>query len=134
MTSSTWISEGPAPLLSCGVDIEDSRRFEEIAREPGRPMPFIFTERELELARRLEHPAVQLCAAFCCKEALRKALGAPCDFAACELLWPLGDGEGSLELAPSLAAEHGIGAARARIDGDPGEPTELIAAVYLFQK
>jgi hypothetical protein len=134
MTSSTWTSEAPAPLLACGVDVEDWRRFADIVRQPGRPMPFVFTARELDLARSLSSPETQLCAAFCCKEALVKALRGPFDFDHCELAWPASVGEGELEVDAGLAAERGFGVVRAVISDNPDSGSELIAAVYLFQK
>ena len=90
----------------------------------------VFTRRELSHARASAAPAEALCAAFCAKEALFKALGIPVEYTDGELLLQ-GRGEDQrLELAPALRAAHGIARSKALIRW-PNEQ-ECLAVVYLF--
>lgn len=47
----------------------------------------VFSTNEINHTRTLTEQAVGLCAAFCCKEAVYKALGQPFDFTECELFY-----------------------------------------------
>jgi len=123
-TSSKWISEGPHALLGCGIDAERIERFR------GAPWDAVFCPSETRHARSLPDPAVGLCAAFCCKEALFKALRAPYNYPDCSLrLDPTAEHQ-QLEIAPALCEEHGIGRVEARVtfpvDG------ECLATVHIF--
>ena len=79
----------------------------------------------------LEDSWIALCAAFCCKEALFKALQRPYDFTACELLW---DGKKSTHISPNLSEDlckqYHISDSRAYIEIiDSGE---CIVTIFLF--
>ena len=62
--------------ISIGCDIEENRRFEDKSLETdGDFLKRIFTEKELEYCFKSQNFAQHLCARFCAKEALVKALG-----------------------------------------------------------
>lgn len=118
---STWISEPGAELVGLGVDCEDSGRFGPDA--PAWGWTDVFTAAELAQARAAADPAGALCAAFCAKEALFKALGAPFSPLDCELrLSP----DAQLVLAPALRRRHGLGGAEARLSFEGPECTVLV--------
>jgi hypothetical protein len=134
MTSSTWSSEAKRPLVGCGVDCESAQRFEALlAREPH-PLPFAVTAAEVAFARSLEDQARALCASFCAKEAIAKALGGPFDFTACELNAGGGDGTRPIALAlgDAFRREHGISSVSAIVRDVAGAPGELVVVVHLF--
>jgi len=94
-------------------------------------MPLAFTRAEVDHARTQPSPARALCASFCAKEALFKALRAPYNFTDCELL--LGaDDRAEFHLAPALCTEHGIGAATVEIRDVPEADGVVMAVVVLF--
>ena len=90
----------------------------------------MFSTREIEHARALDDPARALCAAFCCKEALFKALGAMFEYPECELLYDPACERQAPELGPALSARHDIAACTAwvRLWG----PGECLGVLYLF--
>jgi phosphopantetheinyl transferase (holo-ACP synthase) len=47
-------------------------------------MPFVFTKREISHCDKFQDPAPALCASFCIKEAMFKALGKAYNFTDCE--------------------------------------------------
>jgi phosphopantetheine--protein transferase-like protein len=95
-------------LRGCGVDLERVARFERLAAPDAESWPLVFSAREIDHARSLDDPARALCAAFCCKEALTKALGTIFDYPECELLFdPTSEHQQPL-LAPRLRSEHAI--------------------------
>jgi len=121
------------PLLGCGIDAEQIGRFENGDGRTFEPWSLIFTEREVEHARKLDEPALGLCACFCCKEALLKALGTSIDYRDCELLFSIGRLEQDLILSQALRREHGIGSWRARIEVEEmADGRECVASVCLF--
>ena len=83
--SSTWSSERPYRLLGCGVDLETVDRFRNLSTGRDVPMPFVFTTNEIAHARQQAETARALCVCFSCKEAVRKALGAPYNYTECEI-------------------------------------------------
>lgn len=120
------------PLRGAGVDAERVERFAELAHGP-RPWPLVFSAREAAHLMSLPDPAWGFCAAFCCKEALCKALGEPYPFPACEVLARPGQEEQELRVDPELRERHGIGAVVARVLVDHrADRGELVAAVCLF--
>jgi phosphopantetheine--protein transferase-like protein len=128
MTSSTKRCED-APLVGCGVDCEAIARFEPMLTADEHPMPFVFTRAEVDRARALPSPARALCACFCAKEAVFKALSAPYNFTDCELVLEP-DGSARLRLAPALAAEHGIGSSTIDVcDVEEAEGVVMAVAV-----
>jgi phosphopantetheinyl transferase (holo-ACP synthase) len=123
-----WNSE-PAMLLGCGIDSEKICRFETTARESGHPYPFIFSKAELNHSRSTGNPAKALCAAFCCKEALRKAISAPYNFTDCEAFFDEESHSVSLHVAEGLKSEACIGEIRADVEPNPHDADELIVVV-----
>jgi phosphopantetheinyl transferase (holo-ACP synthase) len=105
-TSLTWTSDSCRRLLSCGIDSERVARFRRMARDRSRFMPFVFTSRERSRCRRLPDPAAGLCAAFCVKEALYKALGSPYNFTDCEFLPGRDSTKGFFAVSPRFAADY----------------------------
>jgi len=83
--SEAWLLDTGLKLFACGVDAERISRFEKLVGE-SRPWPLVFSAREAAHARKTKNPAEALCAAFCCKEALFKALERPFSFPECEVL------------------------------------------------
>ena len=111
MTSYTWRSNTDRIIIGCGVDAERIARFERFTDESPPPMPFVFTEGEIQHACAGSNAATRLCLCFTCKEALFKALGTPFDYTLCELLPHLDPGagrfEGHLSLDVRLKASTG---------------------------
>jgi len=131
MTSSTNRCES-APLVGCGIDCEAVARFAPMLARDEHPMPFVFTRAEVDRARALPSPARALCACFCVKEAVLKALSAPCNLTDCELVLEP-DGAASLRLAPSLVEEHGVGASTVDLcDVEEAAEEAVMAVVVLF--
>jgi phosphopantetheinyl transferase (holo-ACP synthase) len=129
---STWCCEpGGGPVIGCGVDAERVERFR-AQTEPGSPSPWplLFTDREVAHALALPDPALGLCAAFCVKEAVVKALGVPIDYRDCELLFSPPGGVQGIYLNPEFIEEHGISRGVARIMYR-GEARECVAAVTI---
>lgn len=116
-------------LLGCGIDSEKINRFETVARESDHPFPFIFLKAELDHCRSLADSAKGLCAAFCCKEALRKAIAAPYNYTDCEALFDECRQTISLKVAESLKREAGIGEVEADIRYNPLDTGEFIVVV-----
>lgn len=119
-------------MKGCGVDAERVERFR-AQTAPGAPPPWplLFTDREVAHALALPDPALGLCAAFCVKEAVVKALGVPIDYRDCELLFSPPDGVQEIGLSPGIVEEHGISGAVARIMYR-GETRECVAAVMIL--
>jgi phosphopantetheinyl transferase (holo-ACP synthase) len=86
-TSLTWTFNSCRDLVSCGIDSEHIHRFSRWALQKGHFLPFLFTNNEIAHCRKLQDPAVGLCAAFCVKEALFKALKRPYHVTGCEFLY-----------------------------------------------
>lgn len=86
-TSLTWTFNSRLALVSCGIDSEHVARFDRWSSNKSDFLPFVFTKQERSHCRLLRNPATGLCAAFCVKEALLKALGRPYDLADCEFLY-----------------------------------------------
>jgi phosphopantetheine--protein transferase-like protein len=132
MISSTRRCEPSAPLLGCGVDCEEIARFAPMLAAEAHPMPLVFTRAEVDHSRTTPFPARALCASFCAKEAIFKAIGGPYDFTDCELfLSP--DDTAELRLSPSLAAEHGIGATEVEIFDVEETDGAVMVVVVLFR-
>jgi len=129
-TSSTWSFDSGLPLRGCGVDLERVARFEHLVPPDADRWPLVFSGREIEHARSLGDPARALCAAFCCKEALFKALGTMFEYPECELLFdPESDGQ-QLLLDAGLVRKQGIAASSTRVR--PWGQAECLAVVYVF--
>lgn len=118
-------------MVGCGVDAERVERFRDLTG-PGSPPPWplLFTDRETAHALALPDPALGLCAAFCVKEAVVKALGVPIDYRDCELFFSPPEGVQKIDLSLGFIEEHGIFEAVARIMYR-GEARECVAAVTI---
>jgi phosphopantetheinyl transferase (holo-ACP synthase) len=116
-------------LQGCGIDSEKILRFERAACENGHPFPFVFSKAETDHCRRLSNPVQGFCAAFCCKEALRKAIGAPYNFTDCEALFDERGRTVSLRLAEGLKREACIGEVLADVITNPLDSGEMIVVV-----
>jgi len=129
-TSSTWTFESDLPLRGVGIDVEEVGRFLRLDAAGGLPLRHVFSPAETAHAQGQRVPARALCAAFCCKEALLKALGEPYEYRDCEMLFDEAAKEQDLCLASELRAEQGVGAARALVRfTDSGE---CVAVVHAF--
>lgn len=115
MTSSTWNSEAYGPLRGVGVDAEQVARFD-LPDTPGNPLPMVFSPEEAAHAAASGRAAWCLCAAFCVKEAMRKALGEPLDPRECRAF------------ADPGAGRTADGALRMRVEAGPGLRTSLRGA------
>ncbi len=118
-------------LLGCGIDTEHIIRFAQLELKGNKPSPFIFSPKEIEYCSALADSWIAFCTAFCCKEALFKALQSPYDFTACELLW---NGKKRTHISPTLSKalckQHHITDSRAYIEiTDSGE---CIVSIFLF--
>lgn len=115
-------------LLGCGIDAEDSRRFTKLVGE-NHPWPLVFSRREVDHSRSLPDPAWALCASFCAKEALCKAVQTPFDLALCELLATPGQAA-HLHLAEELRNQFDITSATVELSAPA--PDEVLAVVCVF--
>jgi len=94
-------------------------------------MPLVFTRAEVDHARTLPFPARALCACFCAKEAVFKAIAGPYNFTDCELFLSADD-TAELRLSPALTAEHGVGSATVEILDVEEADGAVMAVVVLF--
>lgn len=125
-------SPGGAALLGVGVDAEQVARFERHAS--GRRLRHVFSEREADHLESLPRPALALCAVFCIKEAVCKALGERYPFPECECLLRPGEPEQRLVLSPGLRERHGLAAARGLVhERFPVERGECVVEAHLFR-
>jgi len=127
---STWSCESAFALLGCGIDAEQIARFDPRGGAGPAPLVAVFSAEEMSHCRSLPRPAEGLCAAFCAKEALFKAVGRPYDYAQCELLLDPERGVQALQLAPSLRRELGIAATDLRLEWRP--EGHCVATVLVF--
>lgn len=120
------------PLVGVGVDAERIVRFEKLASGAPR-WRHVYTPREAAHLAAQPQAALAFCAAFCCKEAVCKGLGAAFSFTACECLYRPGAAEQELVLAPALGARHGLARARVRFhERFPAERGECVVEAHLF--
>lgn len=129
MKSSTWKSESASILRGVGVDAERIARFHR--QDPSRnPLPLVFTPLEIRRSAALPDPSAGLCAAFCFKEALFKALGRPID--PLEAQWLTGDrpDEGEARLGPGLVRELAVAGVEVLVLFPL--PDECVTIVHVF--
>ena len=129
MTLLTWSFEPTLHLSGCGVDSERVDRFANLV-DQNDPFELVFSAREISHIRTLSNQAEGFCMAFCCKEAICKALERPFDFRDCELLLDPAESEQTLCLSQNLRDEFNIAGASARIMRP--HKTECLAIVYLW--
>lgn len=89
----------------------------------------VFTAREADFAASSGDPGRALCAAFCVKEALFKALGRPLDMWECEVFARPGDWRPVVELRGELAVDLGGAVLDVRLFEGDGE---TVAAVMVM--
>jgi len=114
--------------LGVGVDAERIERFRASGNAKN-PLPLVISDREFERASVQPDPASALCASFCFKEALFKAVGAPFDPLEAEWLCS-GSMPGRAALSPELMQTKGIGEVAVRVVFP--EPGECVTIVHLF--
>ncbi len=116
-----------------GLDAEQVARFEKLAAG-DKPWRHVYSAREAEHLAAQPQAAQAFCAAFCCKEALCKALGQAYSFPQFECLYRSGAPEQEFVLAPELKDRHGIDELRVRIDARfLDERGEFVVEVYLIR-
>ena len=131
-TSSLLTFSAHHPLLGCGVDIEKVSRFNHVCSSDLHPFPFVFSQAEVNHCRTLSNPAFGLCALFCAKEALFKALGSSYNFPECEGTLDAAACKLSLNVSFELRREHGIQETISFIKSNLLDENELIVTVLLF--
>ena len=134
MTGETRHGEGgapPRPLRGIGLDAEQVARFEKLAAG-GHPWRHVFSPREAVHLAAQPRAARAFCAAFCCKEAFCKALGAAYAFPEFECLYRAGAPELEFVLPPGFKERLGIEEVRVRIDEQFLDARgEFVVEVYL---
>jgi phosphopantetheinyl transferase (holo-ACP synthase) len=86
-TSLTWTFSSCRDLVSCGIDSERISRFHKFKTGSPDFMPFVFSGKERDYCATLENPGQGLCASFCVKEAMFKAIRRPYNFTDCEFFY-----------------------------------------------
>ncbi len=89
----------------------------------------VFTEREVRHADASADPPRALCAAFCVKEALFKAVGGPFDPLGCEVFAREDEGPPDVEVDPSRGGDLRGRRIDVRLFAEGGD---LVAAVLLW--
>lgn len=118
--------------MACGIDLERIDRFRKWAAGEDNPPDFVFSDREISHNRTLPDPALGLCACFCCKEAMVKALGEPFNMTDCELLPDFENETNEIHLGPDLREKYDIERAIARLRRSDLNEEELIVIAYIF--
>ena len=127
MTSSRWTFKTSSPVRACGIDCERINRFAKWAGREGEALPrFVFSPGEIGRILALPDPAFGLCASFCCKEAVYKALGESYSFTDCELHVDPAKDTCSVRLSDGVRSAFGIDEAFAVIQRNPLDKDELI--------
>ena len=134
MISSAWSFETSLNLLACGIDLERIDRFHKWAGGGDNPPDFVFSEREADHVRTLPDPALGLCACFCCKEAVVKALGEPFNLTDCELLPEFNKETNEIHMSLRLRKKYGIARSQARVRRNDLDEQELVVIAYIFRK
>jgi phosphopantetheine--protein transferase-like protein len=127
-----WSFETSRSVLACGIDAEKISRFTKLIQNSHNPMPLVFTDKEVAHTRTLDNQAAALGAAFCCKEAVLKAIGQPYNLTDCELYIDFEKERQYVLLADELRKTHGIVESFALVDHDPMENEELSVIVLLL--
>jgi len=134
MISLTWIYNTSFNLIGCGIDAERVERFSPYIASDEHPIPFVFSGEEIKFFNQLSNPAKGYCSAFCCKEALYKAVSGYYNFTDCELFLSEDNPWQNLKLSNLICEQFGIDHALARIEFSQYQSyIECIAVVYLFK-
>ncbi|OHD59171.1 MAG: hypothetical protein A2096_12420 [Spirochaetes bacterium GWF1_41_5] len=108
-------------IVACGIDTESISRFLPFCRQSINPMPMVYSSYEYRLSLHHKNPAVFLCAAFCCKEAVFKALQKPYNFNTCVLGEITENKYHQLQVSDPVFKEANIDKIFARLFLAPGE-------------
>ncbi len=119
-------------IIGCGIDSDHIARFAKWGTDRKEASPLVFSEKELDYCFTLDNPATGLCASFCSKEALFKALEKPYDYTGCELFWHPSLKEHQLVLDEKLTKKHGI--VKLKTDLKITAKGECIIIIYLIGK
>ena len=105
-------------------------RFEKWSGDKTDFLPFVFTEKERSHCRKMRDPATGLCAAFCVKEALLKAVSRAYDFTDCEFLYDTSQKKSLF----SISGKTGAGMKKIHPAAQLLSPVrgQMTAIVYLF--
>lgn len=125
----TFSFESNLKLIGCGVDGETRSRFSSHVGKLD-PLPMVFSKKEIEHINKLPDPALGFCAAFCCKEAVFKAIAKPMNFLECELLYLPGE----VLQRPLLSIDEESEISDCTVRFIFNQPEDLIAVVHLFGK
>ncbi len=125
-----WRVKSEEELIGCGIDSEHIARFAKWGTDREEASPFVFSEKELDYCFTLDDPAIGLCASFCSKEALFKALEKPYDFTSCELFWHPSLKKHQLILDDELRNRQGISKVKTELKITTSR--ECIIIVYLI--
>jgi phosphopantetheinyl transferase (holo-ACP synthase) len=122
-----------ATLAGAGVDAERIERFAKLAAGAPR-WRHVYTQREAEHLASLPRADLAFCAAFCCKEAVLKALGERYPLPECECRFPPGSFEPAIALSPALLEGFALTGARGLLHGRfPDERGECVLEVHLLR-
>ncbi len=127
--SLTFKSESHHPIIGCGIDCETISRFTKYIDQPH-PLPFIFSRKEVEHIHTLEDKAIGFCAAFCCKEAVFKAIDQPFNFNQCQFFYQPNRKTQPPPLLESIDSFAAV--SRCSINIHFPDDIELMAIVHLF--
>jgi phosphopantetheine--protein transferase-like protein len=131
-TSSTFNYKKSGRLIGAGLDIEQIHRFNSPLFSGLHPFPFLFSKKEYQFCDASKSRALVLCAAFCAKEALFKAIGKPYAFSDCQLFWDGKSKDCELQLSKNLKTEFGITEALVQIKKHIPQKDYLSVSVFLI--
>jgi phosphopantetheinyl transferase (holo-ACP synthase) len=130
-TSSISKFETEGGLIGCGIDAECVDRFTRWLHGGRAPSPILFSQGEIDHCGGLDDAsAAGLCASFCCKEAVYKALRRPFNGPECELFWQPAVQRYTVALSERLHHEFGLTRALAWVALK--KSGECLVRAYLF--
>jgi len=122
-----------AVLAGVGIDAERIERFARLAAGAPR-WRHVFSPGEAEHLAAQPRAEIAFCAAFCCKEALLKALGERYPFTECECRFQPGSVEPGIALSTALQERFALAGARVRFHGRfPDERGECVVEAHLLR-
>lgn len=132
MTSLTWCFNSGLCLLGCGVDSEKIQRFSRILKDEFPQFPLVFSKKEIQYILDSSDPAKTMCACFCLKEAVFKALKEPYNFNKCELFPDLDKKFNDFHLPPSLCGKYHVKSSFCVINQPVENREEMVVVAYLL--
>ncbi len=130
--SSRWTFSSSRKIFGCGIDSERVERFGTFRNSEDRPFPFVFAPGEHQRLLLLEDPPNGFCAAFCCKEAVHKAVGAFYDYTQCVLQYEPWRRIAPIQFADEFLETYAISGGIARIQSQ-STAGEITVSVVLFE-